>query len=238
MTHTYDQQAVSEPLSEEQAFLDALASDPELLAIQQQQLNDDKLIFDAFHQTPTPTDEHINKLLDISNQPQDIQRNWSPMSYIAMAASVLVAVVSVQFFGFSDGGHNQNLSDYAIEHTVHGQHYAGIRNTHPSLVKVNHQLASYGAKTSNVSSLLWNKDCDFEGITSAHLVYQHKDEKINVYIVPASYQFERVEQAFKNDRYHGTIKKLNDNYLIIVAPKKLEVEPFIKQIDKDIVWQA
>jgi len=234
MKTDFYQIAISEPHSQCPDFLAALANDEQLRAVQQQQIAEEDAMLALFSSTPAPSQTHLDAIAAISSVPD--KKSWSINNYMAIAASVLVGILSLNFIDFNHEQHNQHLANHTLNHTSHGHSYAGVTNTHPSLSRVNLQLASYGARIDDVDDLLWNKDCDYEGITSAHLVYQDQSAKINVYVVPDSYQFSEVEKVFSDERYQGTIKKVNSNYLVIVGPKGHDLAPISERIDNELHW--
>jgi len=234
MNSEFYQQAISDPHSQCPDFLAALASDPQLKAVQQSQLQQEEAMLALFKSTPTPSDSHLAAIDAISEQSE--KKQWSVNNYLALAASLLLCVVSIKYIDIGSPEYNQQLASHTLNHTAHGHSYAGVINTHPTMGQLNVQLASYGASISNVDDLLWNKDCDYEGITSAHLVYQDQNAKINVYVVPDSYEFSEVEKVFSDDRYQGTIKKVSNNYLVIVAPKGHDLAPISQRINNELHW--
>lgn len=235
MNKEFTQQVISEPQGQDPDFLDALSDDPSLKAQQAQQIAQDNALQDFFNSAPAPSADHLAKIHAIADAPD--AKQWSIKHYVAMAASLVLCVLSLKYIDApAEHGHNHHLVAHSLNHAAHGHSFAGIANTNPTLSQVNHQLASYGAKISNVDNLVWNKNCDFEGITSAHLVYRDQKERINVYIVPDSYEFSEIEHAFSDERYQGIIKKVSDNYLVIVAPKSHDLEPVSDRIVNDLHW--
>jgi len=233
--HHYDM-AISDPYCQEPDFLQAVASDTALANLRDQQLNQDQQLLEAFGRAPEPSSEHLDAIMSISDQPTTARKFWSPSGYFALAASVILSVFGAQFM-MQSNTYNQDLALHALSHAAHGHSYAGVTNTHPSLDKLNLHLASYNTSLTQANDVIWNKDCDFEGITSAHLVYQHQESRINVYLVPDSYDFKQVELAFSNEKYAGTIKKLGTNYLIVVAQKNIDTTPFKQQLEQQMLWQ-
>jgi len=236
MNIDFYQQAISDPHSQCPDFLAAMASDPQLQEVQQQQLAQELKLSALFGDAPTPSQTHLDAINAIGITDTQ-QKSWSVMNYLAIAASLVLCVVSLKYIDISPTGYNQKLVSHALNHAAHGHSYAGVTNTHPSLTNVNVQLASYGVSLESGDDLIWNKDCDFEGITSAHLVFQDKKAKINVYVVPDSYEFSQIERIFNDDRYQGTIKKVSNNYLIIIAPKGHDLAPVSGRINRQLQWQ-
>lgn len=234
MKTDYYQQAISEPHSQCPDFLAALASDPALVKLQQEQLQQEQALLDLFSSAPEPSNEHLETINSIN---QNTTKHWSSFSYLAVAASLILCVVSLKYIDIGSGDYNHQLTSHVLNHTAHGHSYAGVTNIHPSLAQVKSHLAVYGANINNIDNLVWNKNCDFEGITSAHLIYQEQQAKINVYLVPDSYEFTEINKVFEDERYHGTIKKVSNNYLVIIGPKGHDLGPITQQIDQDLHWQ-
>jgi len=237
MNQQHYDMAISDPYCQDPDFLQAVVHDTNLAALRDAQIEQDQQLAAAFSQAPEPSSEHLAAVMSICKQPAAKKKLWSPAGYMALAASVILSVFGAQFM-MQSGAHNHDLAQHALNHTAHGHSYAGVIDTHPSLAKLNVLLADYDTRISDAANVLWNKDCDYEGITSAHLVYRHPAGRINVYLVPDSYEFSEVEQAFSNDKFEGTVKKLGSNYLIIVGPKGIDTAPFKREIEQQLLWQV
>ncbi len=234
MKTDFYQQAISDPHSQCPEFLAALANDPALQELQQSQIQQDDSLLDFFNTAPEPSSAHVNAVNEIVNS--EPAKRWSAFNYLAVAASLVLCVLSLKYIDLDNTSYNHQLASHALNHTAHGHSYAGVTNIHPSVRQVNFQLAAYGASIRQSDNLIWNKDCDFEGVSSAHLVYQDNQARINVYLVPDHYEFSQIESVFQDERYQGTIKKVANNYLVIVGPKGHDLNAISQRIDQDIQW--
>lgn len=245
---TYYDLAIADPYNEEPDFLDAIANDADLAQVVAEAKENDKLFQDFIADIPEPSNEHMAAIKNISNQsPAEIDAGNDNVAalpkrqinrfkpYFAIAASF--AVMAVSMFMLSGNDHyNHNLMNHALSHTSHGQPFAGVTDTNPTLRRVNQQLAVYGAHLSNVDDILWSSHCDFEGVASAHLVYQSQAHKVNVFLVPKSQKFEDIQAKFGNDEFDGTITELDEGYLVIVGPKNSDMASFKTAIENQLDW--
>lgn len=240
---SYYDLAIADPYNSDAEFLKAVAADPALAQVVKEAKENDKLFQEFISDIPEPSAEHLAAIADVCNTPtlenvttlpkRQINR-FKP--YFAIAASF--AVMAVSMFMLSGNSHyNHNLMDHALSHTEHGLPFAGATDTNPSLVRVNQQLSVYGAKLTNVDDILWSSHCDFEGVASAHLVYQNQTHKVNVFLVPKSLKFDEIKANFGNDEFNGTITELEDGYLVIVGPKDTDINSFKSNMESQLVWE-
>ncbi|MDP2561741.1 DUF3379 family protein [Psychrobium sp. 1_MG-2023] len=241
------QTAVVDPYNQQPEFLAAIAKDQELARVVEEAQQKDQALCDFFtKEAPAPSDEFLAKLNAIAEQPR--QENSKEVvkvsssktikpSYFALAASLLLVLFSVKYIGVTPE-HNPSLANHALSHTEHGLPFAGVRDTKPQLSYVNAKLESYGASLTNISGMVWAKECDFEGVISAHLVYRHNGERINVFMVPKGENFDSFQAQFANDKHQGEIKEFPQGYMIIVAPKQQPIEPFKQKLEQQLIWQA
>lgn len=234
--------AIADPHNSDPDFLEAVAKDPALAQIVAEAKENDKLFQEFITDIPEPSAEHLAAIQDICNTPA--LDNVTPMPkrqinrfkpYLAIAASF--AIMAVSMFMLSGNNHyNHNLMDHALSHTEHGLPFAGATDTNPSLQRVNQQLAVYGAKLTNVDDVLWSAHCDFEGVGSAHLVYQNHTQKVNVFLVPKSQKFEEIQARFGNEQFDGSITELEEGYLVIVGPKNSDITSFKSNMESQLDW--
>ena len=231
------QMATSEPRCQDQEYLDALASDATLAATQSQAIKNDQTLGEFLQRaTPTMSAAGLDKLLAISEQPVKISSQLPKNAYLAIAASLIIALFSLSIFNTQDE-YNNSLVAHALSHTAHGEQTAQISHTSPTLDSLNGQLVDFGLQLANAEHVVWFQDCDFEGIRSAHLIYQVANTKYHVYLVPKTLQFEQVNEIFSNEQYRGSIEELANGYMVIVAPIKDNIGAFKDIIKEQVQWR-
>lgn len=243
-TLSYYELAIADPHSEDPAFLAAIADDPMLAKAVDEAKDNDKLFQDFVMDIPEPSQAHLDAIKSICDAPQlDSNVTTFPKRqlagykpYFAIAASFVVMTVSL-FMLSGQNNYNHNLMDHALAHTSHGAPFAGATDTNPTLTRVNQQLSLYGAKLTNAQDILWSSHCDFEGVASAHLVYKDNAEKVNVFLVPKSLDFDVVKARFSNDEFNGTITELERGYLVVVAPKDIDINNFKSNLEGQLDWE-
>ncbi len=242
-TLNYYDLAIADPYCTEPDFLKAVANDDALQQIVNDAKVSDNILKSFVEDVPTPSQQHMDFINSIVDTPREVasvttlpKRPFSGVKpYYAIAASFLVMTVSL--FMFSDKHeYNHNLMTHALEHTNHGQSFAGAIDSRPTLTRVNNQLALYGAKLTNVDNIRWSSNCDYQGVGGTHIVYQDKANKVNVFLIPKTLSFDDIQNRFGNDLLNGSITELDNGYLVVVAPKSTDIESISSKIESQLEW--
>lgn len=245
-TLNFNELAIADPYNTDPAFLEAVANDESLQHIVDEAKGNDKVFQDFLVNIPTPSTAHldaINAIVDtpkatVTSLPKRSFGNVKP--YFAIAASLFVMTVSFLMFNeethdhYAHGDYNHNLMTNALAHETH----AYEPKPKQTLTTVNLQLAKYGAQLTTVDNVAWSNDCVFEGVNSAHIIYNDDANKINVYLVSKdeSLDFDMVQENFDNDLLNGSITELEKGYLIVIAPKSSDINRFKSKIETQLDW--
>lgn len=243
-TLNYYELAVADPYSTDPDFLDAVTNDAALQTVVNDAKENDKIFQSFVLDIPAPSQAHLNAINSMCDEQESTtgsvaqlpkRRLNSFKPYFAIAASFAVMTISV-FMLSGNNDYNHNLMEHALNHTSHGAPFAGVTDTSPTLTRVNQQLSLYGAKLTNADHILWSSHCEFEGIASAHLVYKDQAEKINVFLVPKSFDYDAIKKQFSNADFNGTITELARGYLVVVAPKNSNINQIRSNIEEQLDW--
>lgn len=241
-TLNYYELAVADPYCSDPDFIDAVTNDAALQKAVNQAKENDKLFQDFLLTDLTPSQAHLDTINAICDEPvlstvvQLPKRQLNSFKpYLAIAASFVVMTVSL-FMLSGQNSYNHNLMNHAMSHASHGASFAGATDTNPTLTRVNQQLSIYGAKLTNAENILWSSNCEFEGIASAHLVYKDHASKINVFLVPKSFDYDVIKSRFSNAEFNGTVTELEQGYLVIVAPKSSDINHIKSNIESELNW--
>jgi len=242
-TLNYFELAMADPYCTDPDFLEAVKNDSALQQAVIDAKENDKMFENFTSDVPAPSQMHLDAIKAICDEPTSstvTHKNKGHLNsykpYFAIAASLVVMTVSL-FMLSAQNHHNDNLMDHALAHTSHGAPYAGVTDTNPTLTRVNQQLSLYGASLTNANDILWSSHCEFQGIASAHLVYRDNAERINVFLVPKSLDFDEIKTRFSNADFNGTITELSSGYLVIVAPKNSDINSIKSNIEGELDWE-
>lgn len=235
--------AMADPYCTEPDFLSAVANDEVLQQLVNDAKGNDKILKSFMEDVPTPSQQHMDFINSIVDTPREVatvtslpKRSFTGVKpYFAIAASFLVMTVSLFMFNNTDG-HNQNLMNYALAHTSHGEFIARAVDARPTLTRVNNQLAVFGAKLKSANNITSSSNCDFQGIHGSHIVYQDHDNKVNVFLIPKTLSFNDIESRFGNARLNGSITELKHGYLVVVAPKSSNIDNLSNEIESQLEW--
>jgi len=242
-TINYYELAIADPYCTDPQFLDAVAKDEELQQIVSDAKTSDDMFKSFIVDVPKPSQEHMDFIHNIIDTPLETATvtslNKRPFSgvkpYYAIAASFFIMTVS--FFMFDDKhNYNDNLMDHALAHTHYGERFSDLMDGAPSLTRVNNKLALFGAKMTSVANITWASNCEFQGVGSSHIVYQDKENKVNVFLIPKTLSFKAIQKQFSNELLNGSITELKGGYLVVVAPKNSDIDNVSSKIKEQIEW--
>ena len=232
------QTALADPHCQEPAFLNALDNDPQLSLAHAQALENDKQLQQFFENSaPKMSSQALDSLYAISEQTSKKSNVLTPkFGYMAIAASLFITLFSLNIINYQDE-YNNDLMAHALSHSAHGDETAIISAQAPLLTDLNAELKQYGVQLANAANVVWSKECDFEGIKSAHLIYQVAKTKYDVYLVPKTLEYSAIATSFDNEKYHGTIEEFANGYLVIVSPINKAIESFKRSVTEQVLWQ-
>lgn len=232
MTHNkFYQIAISDPYSQDPAFLKAIEQDPNLAAEVERSKNLTTRLESVFEQ-PAADQGLKSSLLETANIPRKAKR--SP-AVIAIAASFFVAAVGLSFWQ-SDVALSTDLSRHALAHTKHRAGIAGMVNEQPTITSVNYRLKALGGQfKEQMKDIAWFNDCRFDGVDSLHLVFNGQQGKINVFMIAKDADFS-FQPSFSNANYQGIAQELESAYVLIVGELDEPLKPFQETLSKSLSW--
>jgi len=160
----------ADPNSQDQEFLDAIASDPAKQKFAQEIHQLDDKINQAMN-VDVP-DDLYNKLILRQTLASHQQQKRKKRIHLAMAASVAFAVgLTLNFMQFSSA--YTTLGDYALAHVYHeDNHWHNSDEANVSLSSLNQKMAAFDGSFLNAIGKLISADyCRFDSMKSLHLVF-------------------------------------------------------------------
>lgn len=251
-TLNFHELAIADPYNTDPQFLEAVSNDDALQQIVDEAKRNDQEIQNFLGSVPAPSQTHLDTINAITATPKATVTTLhkrpfqSTKPYLAIAASLFVMTVSFLMFNdgssvqknsqdhYAQGDYNHNLMTNALAHETHSYEPKAKQ----TLATVNFQLARYGARLNTVENVIWSNDCVFEGVKSAHIIYNDDANKVNVYLVAKSesFDFEVAKENFDNDLLNGSITELEKGYLIVIAPKSSDINRFKSKIETQLDW--
>jgi hypothetical protein len=224
----------AEPFSEDEQLQQAATDDPSKQAfVKEMRQFDDKLSAALQVEIPENMAERLLLRQTLESHSQNKRRG---RVHLALAASVAFAIgISVQLF-YSPFT-NPNIGTYSLAHVEHGISHLYNANEQNSLAQVNAKLARFGGKFDrSMGEVVFANYCQFDGITSLHLILQSSEGRVSVFVTPADANFEFVDE-FSNERFVGKGLAFDKAQITIVGDRNKPIDNFTKKLEESLSWE-
>lgn len=156
--------------------------------------------------------------------------------HLALAASVAFAIgISVQMF--NSPAAPASLGSHALAHVDHEIKYLHTASEQNTLAQVNAKLARFGGKfEQSIAPAVFANYCNFDGVTSLHLVYESQQGRVSVFVTPSDSNFVFAED-FSNQQFVGKGLNFKNAQITVVGEKGQSIDDFTKKVKNNITWQ-
>ncbi|MFT4929258.1 MAG: hypothetical protein ACI8WB_005389 [Phenylobacterium sp.] len=177
-----------------------------------------------------------------ANQSDYQSKQKTPLGkrHLALAASMAFAVgIAVQtlYTPFNP----VNSGEYSLAHLDHEASYLHGAQGDNTLEQVNIKLARFGGKFEQpMGKTVFANFCDFNGVTSLHLIYEDADQnRITVFITPKDSEFNELKfvEEFANDQYVGRGLAYDGAKVTIVGENQAAINRYSQKIDQSLNWK-
>ena len=155
--------------------------------------------------------------------------------HLAMAASIIFAMgVTFQMIGVSPK--YDTLGDHALAHlNAEIDHIPDVATYTQSQLNV--KLAHFGGEmVESIAPIKFANFCDFDGVTSLHLVMQSGDKDVTVFIVPNTSGL-KASRAFSDMTYQGETIQTQTADMVVITDKSDSLKEWKQKLNKAIKWQ-
>ena len=228
---------VADPHSDDEKVRDCAAADPA-----KQKFVDDMRQFDdqisAALKVDVPENLAERLILRQTLESHTSQKRRNRVN-LAIAASVAFAAgLGWQVLMSPDPALNNNIGTYSLAHVNHGLDYLTNANEDNTLDQVNVKLARFGGEMVNApGKAVFANYCDFNGVTSLHLIYEGQDGRYSVFVTPAKANFEFVE-TFGDQNYIGRGLDFNKAQITVVGDKGKQLDGFTDKLKSSLRFKA
>jgi hypothetical protein len=226
----------ADPNSQDQEFLDAIASDPAKQKFAQEIHQLDDKINQAMN-VDVP-DDLYNKLILRQTLASHQQQKRKKRIHLAMAASVAFAVgLTLNFMQFSSA--YTTLGDYALAHVYHEDNYwHNSDEANVSLSSLNQKMAAFdGRFLTSVGKLISADYCRFDSMKSLHLVFQGKTSLVTVFVVPQNDDL-RFDARFNDSNLQGRSEQFSKTNIIVIGDKNESLSQWQQTIRDNVQWST
>ena len=117
------------------------------------------------------------------------------------------------------------------------QHLHGAQEVN-TLEQVNVKLARFGGHfKQSVGKTVFANYCDFEGVTSLHLIYEDENKnRVSVFVTPKNGNFDFVKD-FSNDQFIGKGLSYGDAHVTVVGEDQQILEQYSQKISQNLDWE-
>lgn len=224
----------AEPCSKDERMLKAAAGDPaKQTFLDEMKAFDDNLGAALQVEVPENLAERLILRQTLESHQQVRRRG---RVHLALAASVAFAIgLTVQMFYTPAGG--DNIGTYSLAHVNHGIKHLYSAKENNSVSQVNAKLARFGGKfNASMGNAVFSNYCDFEGVTSLHLIYDSPQGRVSVFVTPADGNFEFVKD-FSDDKFIGKGLSFDKAQVTVVGDKGQPIEGFTKKVEESLSWE-
>jgi hypothetical protein len=224
----------AEPSSDDKRMRDAAANDP----IKQAFLNDVRHFDDTLKQAlnievPLHLADRLILRQAIESHKDGKQRT---KVHLAIAASVAFAIgvtVQMAFAPFAP----QNIGSHTLAHLEHEVQHLRTAQQSNSFEQVNVKLARFGGQfKKSIGKAVFANYCDYEGVTSLHLIYEDENQnRISVFVTPKDGNFDFVSE-FGNRDYIGKGLSYKNARVTVVGENERITSQYTKKVDQSLNW--
>jgi len=236
---------IAEPKSKDTALLKAAKQDPAKQEFLSQMRQFDDKIADAL-KVDVP-DNLAQQLILRQAFTEHKQAKKRFKVNLALAASVVVVIgLSIQLF--NPLSHSPaSLGAHSIGHLMNEYEYFEQAKENNSLAQVNAKLVRFGGQFTSQSVDILGKAvfanyCDFDGVTSLHLIYDSPQGRMSVFVTPPNTTI-NFEADFDNEQYIGKGLKFAKAHISVVGHRRTnaqlhnQVSAFSQKVAESIEWK-
>ena len=156
---------------------------------------------------------------------------------VAMAASLLVAVL-VSYTTWKPVNDDAiNIVENSIEHVLHEGAYALATNENIDLQQVNGKLARFGGEfIQQPGQIYYANFCDFNRVKSLHLVMQGEHGKVSIFIIPNQHAYAMAPVA-----QHALVTEvieMREAIIVLVSELSSELAPMSAKLSNSIKFST
>ena len=226
---------LADPNSEDDSIRDSAADDPVKQAFLTDMRQFDKKLDDALKvDVPENLAERLILRQTLESHQQQKRRN---RVHIAMAASIAFAVGLSLHTLYSPVVTEANIGTYSLAHVSHGiDHLINARENN-TLEQVNVKMARFGGQfTQAPAKAVFANYCNFDGITSLHLIFEDTQGRVSVFVTPSDANFDFVSE-FSDDRFIGRGIDFEKAQVTVVGDKGKPIDAFTENLKSSLNWQ-
>jgi hypothetical protein len=223
----------ADPNSTDEDLKRSAASDPVKQAFLDQMIEFDHSLADALKvEVPENLAERLILRQTLESHQQVRRRG---RVHLALAASVAFAIglsIQVLYSPFA----SPDIGVYSLAHVNHGIKHLYNANETNTMDQVNVKLARFGGKfDQSMGNVVFSNYCNFDGVTSLHLIYQGDDGRVSVFITPKDANFDFVEE-FSDDKFIGKGLNFDRAQVTVVGDKNKSIDKFTQELEQSLNW--
>jgi hypothetical protein len=159
--------------------------------------------------------------------------------HLALAASVAFAIGLSSHMLYNTN--SDNIGTYSLAHLQHGIKHLHSAQEANTLTQVNAKLARFGGKFNpsvgqSLGNAVFSNYCDFNGITSLHLIYDSPQGRVSVFVTPSDANFDFVKD-FGNEQFVGRGLTFDKAQVTVVGNKGQSIEGFAQKVEESLSWE-
>jgi len=165
------------------------------------------------------------------------RRRFATPTWIAVAATVLIAaLIGIRFVGNDDAGFD-SLANEVLAHVTHDPTALLVTDKAVPVDQLNKVVPASIAKMDDSAGLItFARTCQIGGDDVPHLVVQGKRGPITILLMP----HEKVAAAIvlDDENSHGVILPVGDGSIAIVGAQEENLEAVQKQVLQSVAWRT
>jgi hypothetical protein len=162
------------------------------------------------------------------------RRRFSPPTWFAMAATVVVAaLIGIRFVGVD----NQALASEVLAHLDGEPHSLIITDVEVSDEQLRSVVpANIGSMDRSAGLITYARSCEINGRDVPHLVIQGERGPVTILLMPE----EKISAALplEGDTVHGVILPVGDGSIAIIGVREERLDLIEKRVLKSVTWST
>jgi len=162
------------------------------------------------------------------------RRRFSPPTWFAMAATVVVAaLIGIRFVGVD----NQTLASEVLAHLDGEPHSLIITDVEVSDEQLRSVVsANIGSMDRSAGLITYARSCEINGRDVPHLVIQGERGPVTILLMPE----EKISAALplEGDTVHGVILPVGDGSIAIIGVREERLDLIEKRVLKSVTWST